>query len=424
MNQRRQFGPATTVAFVVGTVVGTGIYLKPGLVARLAPNPWHCLGLWLGGGLIALCGSLVYARLAEVWPQAGGPFVYLRQVYGDWAAALLLSADVFVARPTAVGALAAGLGHIWELGEIQVVLLAFSTILLLGGVQLLGRRATGHFQVLVTGLSFVPLLVILLLASGSPGGAVESQIPLGPTLWASAYLAVVWAYDGWYNITILAGEVENPGRRVRSSLVGGMLFVTLLYVMLNAALLWKVPYNHLIAKSIPFLDLLPLGVGPVVGLFLKLALSVAMCSTLNGVMACGPRMISAGVGAGLLPAWWGSEPGGRRGSLTFTGLCLVGLLAGAALPLSFSLFDTLSEFTAVIVTLLSALTVSCVLQRVRFPAEVDHLTKAAACVYLAATLVIAVTLFFERPYLALGGACSVLILGSSLWRFRSETTSG
>ncbi len=416
MSDTRQFGPFTSTAFVVGTVVGTGIYLKPSLVCSLAPNRWHNLGLWLVAGLFTLCGAWVYSELARAWPRAGGAFIYLRECYGNWWAALLMSADLFLGRPAAVGALAAGLGEIWGLGPEPTLWLALGAVALVGATQSLGRRVTGRLQLGITVLQLVPLLALLSVGLFSPKTSPAGPVG-GPTMWASAFLAILWAYDGWYNITILAGEVKEP-QKMRLYLVGGVGAVIALYLTLNALLLWKIPVSQAAAQGVAFLELLPLG-SEQVGGALKLALTLALWGTLNGVLACGPRMVSAGVEQGLLPKALGTEPGTPRATLAFTGLCLGGLLLASALPLRFGLFDALSEFTAVVVTLLSALTVSCVF-RSAYPEAPERTTQLAALAYLMVALGLVGLLVAERPWLASGGILSVLGLGTGLWALGSR----
>ena len=92
-SRERVFGVVPSTAFVVGTVVGTGIYLKPGVVAGLLGQPWQVYFVWLLGGLFATAGALVYIQLAKNWPTNGGPFIYLRCTYGPWAASLLLAQE-------------------------------------------------------------------------------------------------------------------------------------------------------------------------------------------------------------------------------------------------------------------------------------------------------------------------------------------
>ena len=140
---------------------------------------------------------------------------------------------------------------------------------------------------------------------------------------------MLWAYDGWYNITILGGEVRRPDRNLRRSLVGGVTLVTLLYVGLNALLLMKVDRSAIIEQGIPFIALLQGWRLPVWKTGLKLALSFALLATLNGTLVCGSRMLIAGSANGLLAKGSGGVQGERRAVLLFFLWC-----TGSAVALS------------------------------------------------------------------------------------------
>ena len=412
----RVYGPVPAAAFVVGTVVGTGIYLKPGLVAALLTEPWQVYLVWFLGGAFATAGALVYTHLAANWPENGGPFVYLRAVYGPWAASLLLAADVFLARPAAVGALASGLGLIWGLPPGPGLALALVTVSGLSLIQLLGRRFQGWSQTAFTIFQLLPLSAIVVTApfhesSGQSGWTGEALSPQ----WAAAFLAVLWAYDGWYNITILAGEVRSPQKTLRGSLFGGMALITSLYLLLNWVLLENVPRERLIDEPIGFLLLLQDWKLGWLGTATQLALSAALLATLNGTLACGARMIVAGASRGLLNRAVGSEPTAPRPTLCFALWC-IGLLAlFGGLDLRKNLFDSLTEFTAVIVAALSALTVSCLFHGQKFQQKPGPGPKLAGVFYLTITVVLLVK---EANWVGLAGVVTVGLLGTFLWARR------
>lgn len=407
------------MAFVIGTVIGTGIYLKPSQVTKMAPEPWQNLLLWSAGGLFALFGALVYARLSAIWPRSGGAYVYLSNCYGPWVGSLLLAADILLGRPAAVGALATGLGFLWELDAQNTLGVALFAILSLTLVQLLGRRTTGGMQLFLTVLQMLPFLLIVAAGSTLPATPAAERMGSGQVQWASGFLAVMWAYDGWYNITILGGEVKRPEVTLRRALLGGVALVTVIYVGLNALLLSKVPHAAIVASGVPFATLLQGWQLDSLQLGLKLGLTFAILATLNGVLACGPSMLAAsGLGGASL------ETVGRS-SLLFSGWCLGLLLLFAGLPSQFALFDQLSEYTAVVVAGLSGLTVTCVfrLKSLGHTAGLGTLGAAAGFLLIDAALI--VRLAFERPTLAFWGTLSVLAAGTALhWVRRWREDSG
>ena len=422
--QGRTLGQIPALAYVVGTVVGTGIYLKPALIAKLTSTPWQALLLWLVGGIFVSAGALVYSHLARAWPDLGGAYLYLHRVYGPWAAALLLAADIFLARPAAVGALATGLGLVWGLKALPSLLLA---VLVLGTIvllQLLGSRAQGRGQAVLTLLQTVPLVFIVLAGVGkgsSRSGFAEGAS--GQVEWATAFLAVLWAYDGWYNLTNLAGEVKDPERVFPRALVGGTALVTVLYLVLNGILFRQMPSSEIAAQPVPFLTLFQGWNLPQIGLLLQIALSVALLATLNGTMACGSRVLVAASQDGLIRRDLGTDATGFIPTISF-GLWCVGFLAlFGGMPLRLNLFDTLTELTSVVVVLLTSLTVTCLFHGDKLKRRVPIYVYAVALAYLSMNLGLAYLLVQEANRTALFGVGSVIVVGSLLWLVRRPTSN-
>ena len=404
---------------MVGTVVGTGIYLKPALLTRFVNKPWQALFLWALGGLFTSCGAMVYARLARNWPQSGGAYLYLAKSYGSWPASLLLAADIFLARPAAVGALATGFGLIWGLESGLGLLLALLLVTCLTLVQLMGSKVQANSQTFLTLLQLSPLCAILGTAVCLPSdSAVVHSFKQGEISWAAAFLAVLWAYDGWYNLTNLGGEVENPQTTIPFALVGGMLGVTTLYVLLNWILYRYVSVEAIETSTVPFVLLFHLWNLEWLGTALQFSLSFALLATLQGTLACGSRMIVAAVKDGLLREVIGEEPTATRPTMCFFLWCIGFLALFGGLPLELNLFDSLTELTGVIVALLSALTVTCVFRGSNFLEPVSVWVKACAVLYLGMSSVLFCLLVLEANVLAVIGAGSVLLLGTLLWRLR------
>lgn len=417
----RAFGVFSSLAFVVGTVVGTGIYLKPGLVVQLLGAPWRVLFVWLAGGLFVTSGALVYSRLARLWPESGGAYLYLSRVYGPWAASLLLAADVFIGRPAAVGALAYGLGLTWQLEPSGCLIVALSAVAVLTGVQLMGSRAQGLSQSLLTFLQFIPLLIAVGLAWVLPAASPESNTPAAmpvPPAWGAAFLAVLWAYDGWYNLTNMAGEVDDPDRNLPKAMVFGMSCVTLLYVALNAALIRVLGVRDLAGDPLPVFTLFQRSEQPLLTAGLQLFLSLALITTLNGTWACGSRVLIAASSDGLIRRRLGTDPTGAAPTLLFSAWCIGFILFSGGLPLKKNLFDTLSELTAVVVLALSSLTVTCLFQVHSRGRSTSLMERGAAVFFLSVNAVLTVLLVIEVNLTALSGVLVVGGIGTLLWALR------
>lgn len=418
---KRPLGQTPALAYVVGTVVGTGIYLKPAVIAQLTATPGQAMLLWLIGGIFVATGALVYSHLARSWPDLGGAYLYLHRVYGSWAAALLLAADVFLARPAAVGALATGLGLVWGLGTFEGLLLAVSVLSALILFQLFGSRVQGRGQTVLTMLQMIPLVFII--GAGLASGEQAPQATLESTNtvhWASAFLAVLWAYDGWYNLTNLAGEVRDPERVFPRALVGGTVLVTILYLVLNGILFFRLSALKISTVGVPFLLLFGGWDVPWLGTALQAALSVALLATLNGTMACGSRVLVAASKDGLIRRELDDDATKPTPTLAFGLWCLGFLALFGGLPLRLNLFDTLTELTSVVVVLLTSLTVTCVFHSQKVNRKIPISGYLAALIYLTINLGLAGLLVMESNLTALIGMLSVLGVGSILWWLRRK----
>lgn len=417
-DSERVFGPSSSLAFVVGTVVGTGIYLKPAVLATLVERPSHLFFLWAICGLFTTCGAVVYSGLARNWPCSGGAYVYLRETYGQWAASLLLAADVFLGRPAAVGALATGLGLIWELSPGYTLCLAVGTLTVLTLIQLGGSYLQGRSQVVLTALQLAPLAGILALGTVSPGTGEPVTWSGESTQWAAAFLAVLWAYDGWYNLTLMAGEVRRPRSTLPGALVGGLAFVTILYLCLNWVLVTHMSQADIADSPVAYVGLLGQWDLPALAVGLRCALSVALLATLNGTLACGSRVLVAAAEDGLIVRKMSPDATEVAPTLCFSGWCLGFLLMFAGFPTKLNLFDSLSELTALVVVLLTCLTVTCIFHARNFDQPVLLGSKLCGIFYIAVNFGLAYCLTKEGNLTALGGVAAVTGVGTILWATR------
>ena len=253
----RALGPGIATAMVVGTVVGSGIFLKPGAIAHEAGRFELIIGAWIVGGFVCALGGLCLAELAAMLPQAGGIYVYLREAYGRSVAFLSGWSEFLFVRPAGIGALsvafvgslATALG--WEIDtlsdQVTATVLALALIAMTGWVNVVGVIWGGRLQALTTVIKAVflgalALLPLILLGVGftaiEPGtfrSTIEPAQSTVTTQFAAALLAVMWAYNGWFAVTPVAEEVRNPNRNIPLAFFVGIGLVTLLYVSANFA---------------------------------------------------------------------------------------------------------------------------------------------------------------------------------------------
>jgi basic amino acid/polyamine antiporter, APA family len=272
----RRLGLLDTSFLVIGAVVGSGIFMTPGLIAADLPSPGLLLAVWLAGGLITLCGALSFGELGAMYPQAGGQYVYIREAYGHGAAFLFgwaffgfimcgglaalavafaefLGSFVPVLSTQSVLFQTAVLGHPYSLSAGQLV--AAASILLLTLVNSFGIRSGAAVQNVLTviRLGTVAALVGLgiLLGAKAGGSNFHPLFPPGPAFpgvlkpLGLALVAVFWTYDGWYSVNCTAEEVRDPGRTIPRGLTLGVLAVTVIYVLVNLVYLLALPVTQL-----------------------------------------------------------------------------------------------------------------------------------------------------------------------------------
>jgi APA family basic amino acid/polyamine antiporter len=273
----RRLGLLDTAFLVIGAVVGSGIFMTPGLIASILPSPGLLLTVWLVGGLITLCGALSFAELGAMYPEAGGQYVYIREAYGQGAAFLFGWAFFGFIMCGGLAALAVAfaefLGHfVPALSTAKVLfragapggfsyslsagqLVAAAAILLLTLVNSFGIRSGATVQNVLTviRLGTVAALVGLGVLVGAKAGASNFHplFPAGPAFPAVlkplglALVAVFWTYDGWYSVNCTAEEIRDPGRTIPRGLTIGVLAVTGIYVLVNLVYLLALPLAEL-----------------------------------------------------------------------------------------------------------------------------------------------------------------------------------
>ena len=274
---------------LVLTVIGTGVFLKTAPMAQLVGSPSKVLLAWLAAGLLSLAGALTYAELGAMMPEAGGEYVFLREAYGDlpaflfgWSSVMLIASGGLAAVSTALASFLASfvplsavftthdfhvLGQVvhWRLGIQQIV--AVAVILLFSWVNARGIKLGSRVQWVATvaklgGIAIIVLGAFLLSRTGSwehlKTPVTASTAPAGVGAFGAAMLAALWAYQGWSNVPMVAGEIEKPERNVPRALIFGMLIVILVYLVTNLAYFYALPFSEVMtANSTAYRDALP-----------------------------------------------------------------------------------------------------------------------------------------------------------------------
>jgi APA family basic amino acid/polyamine antiporter len=318
---------SATTALVVGTVIGTGVFIKTAIMAQDTGSASTVLLAWVAAGVLSMCGALTYAELGAMLPHAGGEYVYLRHAYGELAAFLFGWMRFVVGGTGSIAILGVGfatflsaivpitsvwatsrfvlLGQTidWQFGSKQLV--AVAAIMFFAVVNCLTVVVGGRVQSLLTVLKLGGIAAVVLgvffnsnTADWSHLAATDTANRTGAAAFGLAMLAALWAYDGWNNMPMAAGEVKDPGRNVPFALIGGMAVVTLIYCAANLAYFYALPFGEVMtSNSTRYRDALPVATkaaqtvfGDSGGRLISLAFIFSALGALNGATLTGARV--------------------------------------------------------------------------------------------------------------------------------------
>ena len=306
---------------MVGTIIGSGIFLVPQEMMRATGSSGLVYLAWIAGGLLSLFGAMTYAELSTLQPYAGGEYVYIRGVYGDLPAFLYMWTWFAVAKPASIASVTTGLARTlaifpalhWLDGTafhagIAVTwsqVFAIAATWLMTGLNYLGIRKAGDFQLVFTWLKGVLIVLIAGICFGSMAGHwgnfatrfVGAHGGFGGFM--IALIAALWAYDGWNDLTMVAGEVRNPGRSLPIALIAGLGIVGVLYMATNAAIQYILPASQIAASPRPAVTALQAITGPWGAGLVSVAMAVSIFVTLNGTIMSGARVPFAAARDGL-----------------------------------------------------------------------------------------------------------------------------
>lgn len=300
---KRDLGLADCALLVIGSVIGSGIFLTPGNIARTVQSVESVFLVWVAGGLLSFFGALAYAELGAMFPRAGGIYVFLREAYGPLTAFLYGWCTFFVMQSGSVAALAAGfaiyLGYL-SVSPVAAKIASIGVIGFLTAMNCLGVRSGARVQNLLTVIkmgSLVGISVVLFTASGGSFAHYSYVPPTSAAFSWSAFgiamIAVLWAYEGWHVLTYNAGEVRNPRRNLTGGLLLGTLAIVVLYLTVNLAYLYALPFERISGSRRLASDAMELALGPVGGTLIAIAILISISGAINSNTMGGPRVYFA-----------------------------------------------------------------------------------------------------------------------------------
>ena len=312
----RDLGVSHASAVVVGTIIGSGIFLVPTEMMQAVGSAKLVYLAWLVGGLLSFFGALTYAELGAMKPQAGGEYVYVRDAYGPLGGFLYAWTWFVIAKPASIATIATGLVRI--LGTFSIFsffssnvvavpfavtwgqLVAIAAAILISLLNYFGVKRAGEFQLVFTVLKVAIILGIVVVCFSGAGNATGrgwsnfattfTGAKGGIAGFMAALVAALWAYDGWNDLNMVAGEVKKPERNIPIALIAGVATVGLLYVLVNAGVQYVLPANAIAASPRPASDAVSLVVGRMGASIVSAGMAISMLVTLNGTIMSGARV--------------------------------------------------------------------------------------------------------------------------------------
>jgi len=356
--QEKLLSPIGAVAIIVGIVIGAGIFKTPSMVAGITGDVGWALTIWVAGALISLMGALCYAELATTYPHAGGDYHFLTRAYGKNVSFLYGWAKAMVINTGSIALLAFVFGDymtkVLPLGANSTVYWAALIVIALTLINLIGIHASAGIQTLLTILEVFGLVAIIVAGFGMfghPLPAVDnpsmfsSNPPLG--MLGLGMVFVLLTFGGWNESAYISAELKGTSKTIVTVIVASLLVITLVYLLVNLALINGLGLKALASSKAAPADLLGLAFGPLGEKLLGLFVAIAALTSINATMIVGARTNYA-----MGEDWQGLSKMGRwessRGSPSFAylvqGVISLALVGFGALQSDG--FEAMVEFTA------------------------------------------------------------------------------
>lgn len=413
---KRELGLWSAVSIVIGTVIGSGIFLVPQtMVKNVGTVEWVFL-VWVVGGLLSLAGALTYAELAAMLPEAGGEYVYLNEAYGPMWGYLYGWTQMWVAKSGSIATLATGffyyLANFWpplekvwfripgigeggaplEIREGQIF--AMALIMALAVLNYFGVKTGGNVQVAVTAAKVVLIGVVIVAGlwfrSTAPPQGPSSIVGLTTAGFIAALVAALWAYDGWNNVGMVASEVKNPRRNLPLALIWGTAAVMAIYLLANFAYFHVLSLQQVADSNRVAAAMMRMIAGSVGANVVSVAAMISIFAALNGSILSGSRVPYAMARDGL----FFSRMSHVNSRYHTPGAAILGLSAWAAIVVLSGRYDQLLTFVIFASWLLYGMTTASVFVLRRRKPDLHRPYRTFGYPWIPA-LFIAATIFIE-----------------------------
>lgn len=319
----RGLGPWASAAIVVGTMIGTGIFLKPAEMAREGRFVSVVFAAWIIGAVLSIFGALSFAELGAEIPEAGGEYAYLRRGFGPAWGFIFGWMHSIVGRPSSMASIAAGAArflsflipavatplftlHLPAFAGMKPYDFVFTWaqpvavlwLIIMTFVNYLGVRLGGAVQVVLTIVKIASVLAVIGVALFSAGGSAHPADPVWPaalnggilTAFLAALAAALWAYDGWEDLNLVGSEIANPQKNFPRALLGGVSLVAVIYLLFSAACLRVLPFEAVANSTHIASDVVEHVAGHGAAYWMTLAMVISAIGSLNSSVLSGARV--------------------------------------------------------------------------------------------------------------------------------------
>jgi APA family basic amino acid/polyamine antiporter len=422
-------------AIVVGTIIGSGIFLVPAEMMQAVGSARMVYAVWAVGGILSFFGALTYAELGAMKPQAGGEYIFIRDAYGELGGFLYAWTWFIIAKPASIASVTTGivrvLGSFAALGFLSQTafsirvgpgvslswgqLLAIALAVAISALNYVGVQWAGNFQLAFTLLKVALVLAIVSVCFGCHAGSWHNfagevaTAKGGLAGFMAALVAALWAYDGWNDLNMVAGEVKHPEKTIPLALIAGVATVGVLYMLTNAAVQYVLPAAAVAGSQHAASDAMRVAVGAGGAALVAAGMAVSMLVTLNGTVMSGARVPYAVARDGyLFPALAEVHPVFRTPAMAIVVQCA---LAAGLLTISgkFRELFSLAIFSEWLFYMIAASTVFVF--RRRDPDAVRPYKTwgypVVPAVFVAASAVLLYYSFFDNLRMSLGGVAVI-----------------
>lgn len=314
---QRVLGLWSAICLVIGSVIGSGIFLVPTKMIAEVGSTTTLFVIWIVGGLLSLFGALTYAELAAAMPEAGGEYVYLSEAYGPFWGYLYGWTQLAVAKSGSIATLATGFylyltvfvpafsKNIFVIhypigpngGPLEIhlgQLFSIGVILVLLAINYVGVKAGGNLQVVITAVKMLLIAAVIVVGLFAPGDVAHFHMSAGHSNGVAGFFAAMvgalWAYDGWNNVSMVSSEIRDPQRNLPKALIFGTVAVIVTYVLINIAYFYVMTPTEVAHSDQVAAAMMARIHGPLAARGITIAVLISIFAALNGSILSGARV--------------------------------------------------------------------------------------------------------------------------------------